>query len=179
MRTKALLKPLRRLRQPKARAQIHQKRSRTQRHRKGHHRRGRDLAHAMEVDGEQDDENEERNGLEGQAGEEDVVGGGGVFAVAFGAADAGGSGDLDDGGDDVADDEEDEKGAGGEGRVLPADGVDEEGEDGVDRGGEEDGRDDWLGFISDAFTWVMIEWGFDYGRGWGLLGLVGDRVYRS
>ena len=35
---------------------------------------------------------------------------------------------------------------------MPADGVDEEGEDGVDGGGEEDGGDDWMIIISYAFA---------------------------
>lgn len=142
VRTQRPLQPLCRFRQPKARAQIHQKSSRTQRHRERPHRRGGDLANAVKEDGEEDDEDQEGEDLEGQTGEEDVVGRGRVFAVAFRLADTGGAGDLDDCGDDVADDEDDEEGAGGEGRVLPADGVDEEGEDGVDGGGEEDWGDD-------------------------------------
>lgn len=97
--------------------------------------------------------------MEGEAGEEDVVWGGGGGAIALCGADESAPGDLDDGRDDVAGDEEPEDGFGRERAVLPAERVDEDGEDGVDGGGEEDGRDDDEEIFDDEVddvVWVFL-----------------------
>lgn len=127
-RTQRAHQPLRRLRQPEYRSQIHcQCRCKC--------RGCEDLEIAVRVapgfckeDREDDDEEEEAEDLEGEAGEEDVVWGGGGFSVRVGDADESGTGDLDDGGEDVEGDEDGEDEFWTEGGELEAYAVDGDGD---------------------------------------------------
>jgi hypothetical protein len=140
------IQPLRRLRQPEAHPKIEQ-------HHRHAKRKVEPLRHDLEHDlpctrdegREEKDEYEEGESLEGEAGEEDIVGRSRVSAVRLRDADESRANDLNDRGDDVAGDEDPEDGFGREGRVVAARGVDEEREDGVNCCGEEDGGydDDW------------------------------------
>ena len=101
------IQPLGRLRQPEAHSHIHEQHGAAE-------RRIKRPIHALEQHPprpdrkrrEQHDKDEEGDGLEDEAGEEDVVGGGGVPAVRFGDADEGRAGDLHEGGNHVGGDEE-------------------------------------------------------------------------
>lgn len=143
-RTQAAHNPLRRLGEAKTGPQINQQR----RGHEGGHERAQPLplAHRfpspVEEHKQQDEEDQVREHLDGQAGQEDVVGRGRVAAVAFGAAYQGGAGDLDRRRDDVGHDENPQDRFRGERGVGAAQGADERAEDRVDGRGEEDGRDD-------------------------------------
>ncbi|MBA7495503.1 hypothetical protein ES702_06090 [subsurface metagenome] len=120
MRRQVLHQTLRRLRQPEDSPQIHSQRSDSSSRDKSLEFLGGDAPGAVHEKTENDDEDEEGDDLEGETGEENVVGGCGVVAGGVGYAYHCGAGDLDDCGEDVAEDEDPEDGFGGHGRVLSA-----------------------------------------------------------
>lgn len=115
------------------------------------------VARAPEENGCDDDVDAHGKDLVGQAAEQDVVGRRGVLAVRLHDADEGRAGDLRNGGNDVGDDEEPENGSGRQHRVAAAalHPVDEHREDGVDAGGEEDGRGDDEEVVEDKVDEVV------------------------
>ena len=107
---------------------------------------GGDAAFVLGEEGEEEDEEGGvADDLKREAGEQNVVRGGGILAVALGDADEGRAGDLHDGGDDVAADEDADNGFAREMQealCFPAEDLHHGSQDGVVAGGEEDWGDD-------------------------------------
>ncbi len=136
------LQPLRRLRQAKARPQINQQRRPHQRHRERPHPAHHHLPRAPQENPQQHEKHPKGEYLERQTAQKDIIRRGRILPVTLGRADQRGAGNLHDRRDDIASNETPENQLGIGGRELPADGGDEDAEDGVDGGGEKDGRDD-------------------------------------
>lgn len=90
----------------------------------------------------QDDEHAHCEDLIRQAGQENVVRGGGIFPVGFAHTDQGCACNLHDRRDRVRGDKEGQDDGRSEERILGSEPRDERGQDGVDTGGDEDRRSD-------------------------------------